>query len=193
MKRSLALALALLMLLCTLAGCGGGSKSWKGTHHAEIVVEEYGTITIEINADIAPITASNFLNLAKKGFYDGNSFYRVIDGFAIYGGDPNGNGTGTSGTTIEGEFTANGVANSLTNTRGAIGMARGTHYNSASCQFYILQSDATYLDGDFAVFGYVISGINVVDQICAGTATTGSDGYVASANQPVIKEIKVLD
>ena len=193
MKRSLALTLALVLLLCTLAGCGGGSKSWKGTHHAEIVVEEYGTITIEINADIAPITASNFLNLAKKGFYDGNSFYRVIDGFAIYGGDPNGNGTGTSGSTIEGEFTANGVANSLTNTRGAIGMARGTHYNSASCQFYILQSDATYLDGDFAVFGYVISGINVVDQICAGTATTGSDGYVASANQPVIKEIKVLD
>ena len=193
MKRSLALVLALLMLLVTLAGCGVGSKSWKGTHHAEIVVEEYGTITIEINADLAPITASNFLNLAKKGFYDGNSFYRVIDGFAIYGGDPNGNGTGTSGTTIEGEFTANGVANSLTNTRGAIGMARGTHYNSASCQFYILQSDATYLDGDFAVFGYVISGINVVDQICAGTATTGSDGYVASANQPVIKEIKVLD
>ena len=193
MKRSLALVLALLMLLVTLAGCGGGSKSWKGTHHAEIVVEEYGTITIEINADIAPITASNFLNLAKKGFYDGNSFYRVIDGFAIYGGDPNGNGTGTSGTTIEGEFTANGVANSLTNTRGAIGMARGSHYNSASCQFYILQSDATYLDGDFAVFGYVISGINVVDQICAGTATTGADGYVASANQPIIKEIKVLD
>ena len=183
MKRSLALTLALVLLLCTLAGCGGGSKSWKGTHHAEIVVEEYGTITIEINADIAPITASNFLNLAKKGFYDGNSFYRVIDGFAIYGGDPNGNGTGTSGTTIEGEFTANGVANSLTNTRD----------NSASCQFYILQSDATYLDGDFAVFGYVISGLNVVDQICAGTPTTGSDGYVASANQPVIKEIKVVD
>ena len=193
MKRSLALTLALVLLLCTLAGCGGGSKSWKGTHHAEIVVEEYGTITIEINADIAPITASNFLNLAKKGFYDGNSFYRVIDGFAIYGGDPNGNGTGTSGTTIEGEFTANGVANSLTNTRGAIGMARGTHYNSASCQFYILQSDATYLDGDFAVFGYVIGGLNVVDQICAGPPTPGSDGYVAAANQPVIKEIKVVD
>ncbi|MBQ2895356.1 MAG: peptidylprolyl isomerase, partial [Oscillospiraceae bacterium] len=98
MKRSLALLLALLTLLCLLSGCGG-SKSWKGTHHAEIVVEEYGSITIEINADIAPITASNFLNLAKKGFYEGTSFYRVIDGFAIYGGDPNGNGTGTSGST----------------------------------------------------------------------------------------------
>ena len=193
MKRFTALMLAgVLLALCLLCGCGG-SKSWTGTHHAEIVVEGYGSFTIEINADIAPITASNFLNLAKKGFYDGTTFYRVINGFAIYGGDPNGDGTGTSGTTIDGEFTANGVANSLTNSRGAVGMARGTHYNSASCQFYVLQSDATYLDGDFAVFGYVISGISIVDAICEGTPVSGSDGYVAAANQPKITEINVLD
>ncbi len=192
MKKTLALALALLLLCGVFAGCGG-SKTWSGTHHVEIAVEGYGTITVEINADAAPITASNFLNLVKKGFYKNNSFYRVIDGFGIYGGDPNGNGTGTSGTTIEGEFTANGLANSQSNTRGAVGMARGTHYNSASCQFYILQSDATYLDGDFAVFGYVISGISVVDQICTGAATTGSDGYVAAENQPVITSIRIID
>ena len=192
MKKKIAVLLVLATFLCLLAGCGG-NKTWSGTHHAEIVVEGYGTITVELNGDVAPITTSNFLNLAKKGFYNNSTFYRVIDGFAIYGGDPKGNGTGTSGTTIEGEFTANGVANSLTNTRGAIGMARGTHYNSASCQFYILQSDATYLDGDFAVFGYVISGQNVVDQICSGVTSTGADGYVAAGSQPVITKINVID
>ena len=192
MKRKLALVLAVLMLLTVLAGCGG-NKEWTGKHKVEIEVKDYGTITLEINCDTAPQTASNFLNLAKKGFYNGLTFHRVINGFAIYGGDPNGDGTGNAGRTITGEFISNGYNNPLSNTRGAIGMARGTHYNSASCQFYILQSDATYLDGDFAVFGYVIEGINVVDQICAGTPTTGSDGYVASANQPVIKEIKVID
>lgn len=192
MKRISALLIALCLLCCTLCGCGG-NKDWSGTHHAEIVIDGYGTITLEIDGDAAPITASNFLNLAKRGFYNNTTFYRVINGFAIYGGDPNGNGTGTSGTLIEGEFTANGVANSLSNTRGAIGMARGTHYDSASCQFYILQQDATYLDGDFAVFGYVISGQNVVDQICAGVTTGNADGYVASANQPVIKEINIID
>ncbi len=193
MKRITALILALVLLLCLLAGCGSGSKKWTKLHHVEMVVADYGTITLEINADAAPITASNFLNLVKKGFYNKNSIYRAIDGFALYGGDPNGNGTGTSGSTIPGEFTANGVSNPLTNTAGAIGMARGTHYDSASCQFYILQSDATYLDGDFAVFGYVISGQSVVDQICAQVETTGSDGYIAAANQPVITSMKILD
>ncbi len=192
MKKRIALLLALIALLGVLAGCG--SKNWSGTHHAEIVVDGYGTITVELNGDVAPVTTANFLNLAKRGFYNGTTFYRVIDGFAIYGGDPNKNGTGTNnGTTIKGEFTANGVNNTLTNTRGAIGMARGTHYDSASCQFYILQTDATYLDGDFAVFGYVISGQSVVDQICAQVETTGSDGYIAAANQPVITSMKILD
>lgn len=192
MKKILSLSLALLLVCSCLAGCGGG-KTWTGTHHVEIVVNDYGTITVEINADAAPLTASNFLNLAKKGFYSNSSFYRAINGFAVYGGDPNRNGTGTSGTLIDGEFTANGMTNSQSNVRGAVGMARSTHYNSASCQFYILTEDATYLDGDFAVFGYVITGINVVDNICAGVVPMNSDGYIAVANQPVIKEINVLD
>ncbi len=189
MKKTLSALLCLLLVL-TLCACGG--KDWSGTHHAEIVVENYGTITVELNGDTAPITTANFLNLAKKGFYDGTSFYRVLGEFGIYGGDPNRDGTGSSGTNITGEFTANGSYNTLSNTRGAIGMARGTHFDSASCQFYILKTDATYLDGDFAVFGYVITGMDVVDNICA-TVTGNGDGYVASPSQPVITKINVLD
>lgn len=191
MKKRISAILLAALLLLPLCACG--NKDWSGTHHVEIVVKDYGTITVEVNGDVAPITTANFLNLAKRGFYDGTTFYRVLDGFAIYGGDPNKNGTGTSGETITGEFTSNGVANSFSNTRGAIGMARGVHYNSASCQFYILQKDATYLDGDFAVFGYVITGISVVDDICKAVITTGADGYVTAANQPVISEINILD
>ena len=189
MKKIVSLLLCVLMLLPL---CACGDKGWSGTHHAEIVITDYGTITVELNGDIAPQTTANFLNLAKKGFYNGTSFYRVLPDFGIYGGDPNRNGTGTSGTSLPGEFTANGVNNTLSNTRGAIGMARGTHYDSASCQFYILKTDATYLDGDFAVFGHVITGIDVVESICS-TVVGNDDGYVPNANQPVIKEINVLD
>ena len=191
MKKKLALLLAAVMLLTVLSGCGG-SKEWTGKHKVEIEVKNYGTITLEINCDTAPQTASNFLNLAKKGFYNGLTFHRVINGFAIYGGDPNGNGTGNSGATITGEFISNGYNNPLSNTRGAIGMARGINYNSASSQFYILQESNTFLDGDFAVFGYVTSGMEVVDQICSTVPTTGEDGYVAESNQPKISSIKVI-
>ena len=192
-KRMTALLLSavLLMSMLCFSACGG-NKEWTGKHSVEIVVKNYGTITLEINADAAPQTASNFLNLAKKGFYNGLTIYRAIDGFAIYGGDPNGNGTGSSGDTIPGEFMSNGFNNPLSHVVGAIGMARGTLKDSASCQFYILQNSATYLDGDFAVFGYVVSGMDTVNSIASSVSVSGADGYIASANQPVISSMRIV-
>ena len=131
MKRKIAFLLALLMAASILAGCGG-NKTWTGKHEVEITVNNYGTIRLEVDADSAPKTASQFLNLAKKGFYNNLTIYRVIDGFAIYGGCPNKNGTGKASTTVEGEFTSNGFNNPLSMTRGAIGMARGTDKNSGT-------------------------------------------------------------
>ena len=193
MKRTICIVLAVLMLLAALTGCGGSKKAWTGKHTVEVVIKDYGTVTLDIDADTAPITASNFLNLAKKGFYNNLTVYRAIDGFAIYCGDPNKNGTGTSGETITGEFNSNGYNNPLSNVRGAVGMARGINKNSASCQFYILQNDVTYLDGEFAVFGSVISGMEIVDRIASTAQVTGSDGHITVDNQPVISSVKVVD
>lgn len=190
MKRILAALLSVLLLLTVLSACGS-SKTWTGKHSVEVTVANYGSFTVEVNADAAPQTASRFLNLAKSGFYNKKTIYRAIAGFAIYGGDPNKNGTGTSGETLPGEFSSNGFHNPLSNTRAAIGMARDTNKDSASCRFYILQSDQTFLDGDFAVFGYVTAGMDVVDQIAAGVHVIGADGYIAEANQPVITSMKV--
>ncbi len=192
MKKTVALILALLLLTAALSGCGG-DKTWNGKHEVEITVKDYGTITLEIDADKAPVTASNFLNLVKKGFYNNLTIYRAIDGFAIYGGDPNKNGTGTSGETITGEFTSNGYNNPLTHDRGAVGMARGVNKNSASCQFYILQNEAHYLDGEFAIFGKVTSGMEIVDRIGSTAQVTGADGHITEANQPVISSVKVVN
>ncbi len=192
MKKTLAIVLAVVLVCSAFAGCGGSSsKTWTGKHDVEITIGNFGTITVEVNADAAPETASNFLNLCKKGFYTKQTIYRAISGFAVYGGDPNKNGTGTSGSTITGEFTSNGYNNPMSNVRGAIGMARGINKDSASCQFYILQNNATYLDGDFAVFGKVSSGMEIVDRIASTVPVTGSDGHITVDNQPVITSMKV--
>ncbi len=194
MKKILSVFLAVLLLASVLAGCGSSGKAWTGKHNVEITVANYGKITVEVNADAAPETASNFLNLAKSGFYNKLTIYRVINGFAIYGGDPNKNGTGTNGgNTVRGEFTSNGFNNTMSNTRGAIGMARDINKDSGSCRFYILQSDQTFLDGDFAVFGYVVTGMDVIDQIASGVPVIGADGYIAESNQPVITSAKVIN
>lgn len=164
-----------------------------GTHHVNIKVKDYGTISVELDGDKAPITVSNFIELAKAGFYDGLTFHRIIDGFMIQGGDPLGNGRGGSEETIKGEFSSNGVENPLTHTRGAISMARSQVKDSASSQFFIVHQDSPSLDGDYAVFGYVTEGMEIVDQICGDTKVEDNNGTVAKENQPVIESVEVVD
>ena len=172
----------------TDAGTGEAAK-----HHVKIQVKDYGTISVELDPTYAPITVENFLSLAKSGFYDGLTFHRIIDGFMIQGGDPLGTGLGGSDTTIKGEFSSNGVDNPLSHTRGAISMARSQDKNSASSQFFIVHQDSPHLDGDYAVFGYVTDGMDIVDKICEDTKVTDRNGTVAKDNQPVIESIEVVD
>ena len=164
-----------------------------GKHHAEIVVKNYGTISLELDADIAPITVENFANLVNEGFYNGLTFHRIISGFMIQGGDPLGNGTGGSSKTIKGEFASNGVKNSISHVRGTISMARSSMPNSASSQFFIVHKDSTFLDGQYAAFGTVTSGMDVVDKICEDTVVEDNNGTVAAKNQPIIEKITMID
>lgn len=164
-----------------------------GLHHVEITVKDYGTISVELNGDKAPVTVENFLKLAGDGFYDGLTFHRIISGFMIQGGDPLGNGTGGSDQRIKGEFALNGVENDLSHTRGAISMARSQLMDSASSQFFIVHEDSTFLDEQYACFGYVTEGMEVVDAICEATPVTDSNGTVSAENQPVIESVKVID
>ncbi|MDF2821487.1 MAG: peptidylprolyl isomerase [Clostridiales bacterium] len=164
-----------------------------GLHHIEIEVENYGTISVELDADNAPISVNNFMNLASEGFYDGLTFHRVMEGFMIQGGDPNGNGSGGSDETIKGEFSSNGVDNPLSHTRGAISMARSKQNDSASSQFFIVHQDSIFLDGSYAVFGYVTDGMDIVDQICIDTPVQDDNGTVKAEDQSIITSIKVID
>ena len=146
-----------------------------------------------MDSDVAPITVENFANLVNEGFYNGLTFHRIISGFMIQGGDPLGNGTGGSSKTIKGEFASNGVKNSISHVRGTISMARSSMPNSASSQFFIVHQDSTFLDGKYAAFGTVTSGMEVVDKICADTAVEDDNGTVAKNNQPVIEKITIID
>lgn len=181
-----------------LTGCSGESTSSgekteavSGKVTAVIDIKDYGKITVELDADAAPITVQNFVDLVNDKFYDGLTFHRIINGFMMQGGDPLGNGTGGSENTIKGEFSNNGVDNNLSHTRGAISMARSLEYDSASSQFFIVHQDSTFLDGDYAAFGYVTDGIDIVDKICTETPVTDSKGTVESENQPVINSITI--
>lgn len=171
----------------------GSDSGETGKHHVAITVRDYGTITVELDADAAPITVQNFLDLAGSGFYDGLTFHRIIEGFMIQGGDPEGTGMGGSDKTIKGEFSANGVENPLSHTRGAISMARSSAMDSASSQFFIVQKDSTGLDGQYACFGYVTDGMDVVDAIAADAQPTDGNGTIPADQQPVIESVKVLD
>jgi len=210
--RNIIVALMTLSLIM-LAGCGGGSSEQTdaveapetsqseasqaaspiGIHHAEIEIEDYGVVSVELDGDVAPVTVQNFMDLANAGFYDGLTFHRIIDGFMIQGGDPNGNGSGGSGNNIVGEYEANGYTNNIAHTKGVISMARAQDPNSASSQFFIMVADAPHLDGQYAAFGHVTSGQDVVDKIASDAKPLDDNGTIAPEDQPVIKSVKIID
>lgn len=173
--------------------------------YVKISVRKYGNIVLLLDATTAPKTVENFLNLVNEGFYDGLTFHRIIEDFVIQGGDPLGNGRGGSSNKIEGEFLENGHPNDIAHIRGVISMARSgvpsyapsemqkEANNSASCQFFICNDDNPELDGKYAAFGYVISGLSVVDKITKKCVQYTSDGVINDPYlQPVIKSITVL-
>ena len=164
-----------------------------GIHHATLEIKNYGTIELELDADTAPITVANFAKLVNEGFYNGLTFHRIIDGFMIQGGDPLGNGMGGSEENIKGEFRANGVKNDISHKRGVISMARSSSFNSASSQFFIMHKDSPHLDGQYAAFGKVLSGMEIVDKICKDVKVEDSNGTVLKANQPIIEKIVMKD
>ena len=157
------------------------SQELTGIHHADISIRDYGDIKVELDADTAPVTVTNFVKLAQEGFYDGLTFWRIMDGFMMQGGDPKGNGTGGSGETIKGEFSSNGVKNDISHVRGTISMARST------------DPDSTFLDGDYAAFGKVTEGMDIVDEICKNANPTDDNGTIKADEQPVIDSIQITD
>ena len=221
MKRLISIILMVALLSLCLTGCGdtrenadkstakttkkesfaekkdadtSNSQYLTGKHHAEIVIAEYGKLELELDADVVPITVTNFVNLAKKGFYNGLTFHRIMSGFMIQGGDPNGDGTGGSEETIKGEFKSNGIENTMSHKRGVISMARTQNDpDSASSQFFIVQADSDFLDGDYAAFGKVTAGMDIVDKICQSVQPIDNNGTVPADQQPKITAIKVID
>jgi peptidyl-prolyl cis-trans isomerase B (cyclophilin B) len=216
MRKATKLFCMALILIVGLTGCGGNARKAEqssktdstgsgkqqesqtgetltGKHHVEIQIKDYGTIKAELDADVAPVSVSNFVSLAKSGFYDGLTFHRIISGFMIQGGDPKGDGTGGSDKNIKGEFSANGVENSISHVRGTISMARAQEYDSASSQFFIMHQDSASLDGQYAAFGKVTEGMEIVDQICEKTPVVDGNGKVEADKQPKIETIKVID
>ena len=158
-----------------------------------ITMENGDVMKAELYPEIAPNTVNNFISLVKKGFYDGLIFHRVIPGFMIQGGDPEGTGRGGSDETIKGEFSENGVKNDISHERGVISMARSSDPDSASSQFFIVQSDSTYLDGQYAAFGHVTEGMDIVDQICKDAKPTDNNGTISADEQPVMTSVTIID
>ena len=213
MRKIIAFAVVLCMGLALLAGCGSNSTPEEqpaeepaeqqqevrekadpiGIHHAEIEIADYGTIKLELDGDTAPVTVQNFMDLANAGFYDGLTFHRIIDGFMIQGGDPNGDGTGGSDKNITGEFAMNGIENNISHVKGVISMARAMDPDSGSSQFFITVADSDFLDGQYAAFGHVTEGQDVADKIAADAKPLDDNGTIAKEEQPVITAIRIID
>ena len=239
MKKIISLLLTIIILSVSFTfmwSCGGDETDPSGTgaceyletrdttgrdvKYVEMCVEDFGTVVILLDATTAPVTVANFISLVEEGFYDGLTFHRIIIDFMIQGGDPEGDGTGGSAITITGEFASNGFTNDISHKKGVISMARSEDPNSASCQFFICNDDASSsLDGQYAAFGYVVEGLSVIDKITGvvwpKTAYSSyyldynfnqqyqtynhvvwqylGNGATEKADQPVIKYIKVLE
>ena len=193
----LVLSAALLLAACGSRTAAAPEAKPAGSagqvRHAEITVKDYGTIKLELDEGAAPITVANFVKLAQSGFYDGLAFHRIMDGFMIQGGDPEGNGTGGSEETIKGEFAKNGVANPISHVKGTISMARSNDPNSARSQFFITVADSTFLDGSYAAFGKVTEGMEVAEQIAKDAKPIDSNGTIPPEQQPVIEKIVITD
>ena len=182
--------LVCIIVLLILAPWKG--KGTKEMIYADITIKDYGTVTVELDANAAPITVANFVKLSESGFYDGLTFHRIMEGFMAQGGDPEGTGYGGSDETIKGEFAVNGVKNPLSHTRGTISMARSSmSYDSASSQFFIVHQDATFLDGQYAAFGHVTEGMDVIDKICTDARPIDNNGTIPAEAQPVIESIRI--
>ena len=187
--RALALCTAGVLACAILTACGDKGDSSSQTSAADTDKK----FVITLYANDAPITCENFEKLVKEKFYDGLTFHRIIDGFMIQGGDPEGTGRGGSDETIKGEFSENGVKNDISHERGVISMARSSDPDSASSQFFIVQSDSTYLDGQYAAFGHVTEGMDIVDQICKDAKPTDNNGTISADEQPVMTSVTVID
>ena len=168
----------------------GVSIDFAPSYYADVKVKGYGTITVALDSEAAPITVENFVSLARAGFYDGTTFHRIMKGFMAQGGAGDG-----SAAKITGEFSSNGWDNPLKHTRGAISMARATDKNSANSQFFICQTteNCTHLDGDYAVFGYVTKGLRVLDKICNKSNPTDNNGTIRESEQPVIVSVTIRE
>ena len=187
MKKIIGMLTALLLVV---TGLGGAWAEETDRPVIRITVQDTGVLYAELYPETAPVTVENFLKLTDSGFYDGLTFHRIISGFMVQGGDPLGNGTGGSEENIQGEFSANGFENPLAHSRGVLSMARSSDPNSASSQFFIMHADAPHLDGNYAAFGKVLAGMNVVDALCRDTPVVDSNGTVEKADQPVILEVR---
>ena len=189
MKKFFRFFTVLLLLSAVLTGCSSQKGAKYDGYTAIIKVKDYGTIEFKLDGTYAPKAVDNFAELVNSGFYDGLTFHRIMKGFMIQGGDPIGNGTGGSEKTIEGEFEANGITNKLSHVRGTVSMARSSDYNSASSQFFIVQEDSLFLDGQYAAFGTVTEGMDVVDAICDKVPVYDDNGTTLKSDQPVIESI----
>ncbi len=215
MKKIISLTLILAICLFSFASCGSEKENNNDTNQnsttlsnvetttenttekandpkIKITVKNYGVIKLKLDSSQAPITVANFVKLVKSGFYDGLTFHRIMKGFMIQGGDPLGTGMGGADETIKGEFSSNGVQNNISHTRGTISMARSSDPNSASSQFFICDADSTFLDGEYAAFGKVTKGLDVIDKIASDAQPTDGNGSIAKEQQPVIEKIEVI-